>query len=435
MRKNIIFFITFFILISTALADDFYNVKYRSNYDGDTINFDIGSKFLPIFRYMPLRLYGIDTPEIKTKDEKEKARALKAKYFVKKELTNAKTIDLKDCTKDKYFRLNCRVVYDNKDLTDELLKRNYGYKYFGGKKQSFNSPKKQKNNSYKKRIKEIEKMQKVKLFEEKKVRTVWDSEKQEWYFSVVDVIAVLTESTDARTYWKVLKNRLKAEGNETVTNCNQLKMQAADGKMRNTDVLDTKGILRLIQSIPSPKAEPFKLWLAQVGSERIEEIQDPEKAIDRAMQYYLNKGYSKEWVNQRLKSIEVRKDLTNEWQRNGVQNTEYGFLTDIITKEWSGMTTREYKDFKGLKKESLRDNMSNMELVLNMLAEATTTEISKRKNPKNLEENAQIAKKGGSIAGSARKQIEEVTGEEIITPKNHLPIIEKTKGISENKNA
>ena len=273
----------------------------------------------------------------------------------------------------------------------------------------------------------------IKLFEDYKVRTSWDNEKETWYFSVVDIVAILSESKDPRTYWKVLKSRLKAEGNETVTNCNQLKMVAHDGKMRLTDVLDTEGVLRLVQSIPSPKAEPFKLWLAKVGSERLDEMQDPEIAINRALQYYLAKGYSPEWVNQRLKSIEVRKALTDEWQRSGVKNTEYAVLTDILTQEWSGMKTREYKDFKGLKKESLRDNMSNMELVLNMLAEVSTTEISKQKNPQTMEENKSIAKQGGSVAKEARKNIELATGKSVITDENFLSSTKKPKQI-EGKN-
>ena len=271
----------------------------------------------------------------------------------------------------------------------------------------------------------------IKLFEDYKVRTSWDNEKELWYFSVIDIVAILTESKDPRTYWKVLKNRLKSEGNETVTNCNQLKLVAHDGKMRMTDVLDTEGVLRLIQSIPSPKAEPFKLWLAKVGSERLDEMQDPELAIDRAMKYYLAKGYSPEWINQRLKSIEIRKALTDEWQRSGVKDSQYAILTDIITKEWSGMKTREYKDFKGLKKESLRDNMSNMELVLNMLAEVSTTEISKQKNPKTLEENKSVAKQGGSVAKEARKKLELETGKSAITDENFLPKQRKVRQIKQ----
>ena len=269
----------------------------------------------------------------------------------------------------------------------------------------------------------------IKLFEDYKVRTSWDNEKETWYFSVVDIVAILSESKDPTAYWRKLKQRLKAEGNETVTNCHALKMLAPDGKMRLTDVLDTEGVLRLVQSIPSPKAEPFKLWLAKVGSERLDEMQDPEIAINRALQYYLAKGYSPEWVNQRLKSIEVRKALTDEWQRGGVKNTEYGILTDILTQEWSGMKTREYKDFKGLKKESLRDNMSNMELVLNMLAEVSTTEISKQKNPQTMEENKSIAKQGGNVAKEARKNIELATGKSVITDENFLSNTKKPKQI------
>ncbi len=269
----------------------------------------------------------------------------------------------------------------------------------------------------------------IKLFEDYKVRTSWDNEKETWYFSVVDIVAILSESKDPTAYWRKLKQRLKAEGNETVTNCHGLKMLAPDGKMRLTDVLDTEGVLRLVQSIPSPKAEPFKLWLAKVGSERLDEMQDPEIAINRALQYYLAKGYSPEWVNQRLKSIEVRKALTDEWQRSGVKNTEYGILTDILTQEWSGMKTREYKDLKGLKKESLRDNMSNMELVLNMLAEVSTTEISKQKNPQTMEENKSIAKQGGNVAKVARKNIELATGKSVITDENFLSSTKKPKQI------
>ena len=269
----------------------------------------------------------------------------------------------------------------------------------------------------------------IKLFEDFKVRTSWDREKETWWFSVVDIINILTESKDPTAYWRKLKQRLKAEGNETVTNCHGLKMKAPDGKMRLTDVLDTEGVLRLVQSIPSPKAEPFKLWLAKVGRERLDEIQNPEIAINRALQYYLAKGYSPEWVNQRLKSIEIRKALTDEWKRSGVADNQYGILTDILTQEWSGMKTHEYKDFKGLKKESLRDNMSNMELVLNMLAEVSTTEISKEKNPKTLEENKSVAKQGGSVAKEARKQIELQTGKSVITDENFLPQNRKPRQI------
>ena len=267
----------------------------------------------------------------------------------------------------------------------------------------------------------------VKLFEDYKVRTSWDREKETWYFSVVDIVRILTESINPNNYWKVLKNRLRKEGSQLVTSCNQLKMQSSDGKYYKTDVLDTEGVLRLVQSIPSPKAEPFQLWLAKVGTERLNEMQDPEIAIDRALEYYLAKGYSPEWVNQRLKSIEIRKALTDEWQRNGVKNSEYAVLTDIITQEWSGLKTREYKDFKGLKKQSLRDNMSNMELVLNMLAEASATEISKQKNPKTLDENKTVAKQGGSVAKEARKKLELETGKSVITDENFLPNQQKSQ--------
>lgn len=269
----------------------------------------------------------------------------------------------------------------------------------------------------------------IKLFEDYKVRTSWDNEKETWYFSVVDIVGILSDSKNPNNYWKVLKNRLRKEGSQLVTTCNQLKMQSSDGKYYKTDVLDTEGVLRLVQSIPSPKAEPFKLWLAKVGRERLDEIQDPEIAINRALQYYLAKGYSPEWVNQRLKSIEIRKALTDEWKRSGVADNQYGILTDILTQEWSGMKTREYKDFKGLKKESLRDNMSNMELVLNMLAEVSTTEISKEKNPKTLEENKSVAKQGGSVAKEARKQIELQTGKPVITDENFLPQNRKPRQI------
>ena len=269
----------------------------------------------------------------------------------------------------------------------------------------------------------------IKLFENYKVRTSWDNEKEIWYFSVVDIVGILSESKNPNNYWKVLKNRLRKEGSQLVTSCNQLKMQSSDGKYYKTDVLDTEGVLRLVQSIPSPKAEPFKLWLAKVGSERIDEMQDPEVAINRALQFYLAKGYSPEWINQRLKSIEIRKALTDEWQISGVKNSEYALLTDILTQEWSGMKTREYKDFKGLKKESLRDNMSNLELVLNMLAEVSTTEISKQKNPKTLNENKSIAKQGGSVAKEARKRLELETGKPVVTNENFLPNQRKIKQI------
>jgi hypothetical protein len=263
---------------------------------------------------------------------------------------------------------------------------------------------------------------KIQLFEDKRIRTVWDEEEQEWYFSVVDVVSILTEQSTPRsasTYWAVLKKRLIEEGFQLLTNCKQLKLKAADGKRYNTDVADTEQLLRIIQSIPSPKAEPFKMWLAQVGRERIEETMDPELTIDRALATYLQKGYSREWINQRLQAIQVRKELTDEWGNRGVmKGQEYAILTDEITRAWSGMTTRKYKLLKGLKKENLRDNMSTLELVLNMLAEATTTEISKSTEPQTFEENKKVAQRGGQIAGSARKEIEADTGKPVITEKN-----------------
>ena len=263
---------------------------------------------------------------------------------------------------------------------------------------------------------------KLQLFEDKRIRTAWDEEKEEWYFSIVDVVAVLTDQPDQRhaaKYWSVLKTRLKKEGSELTTNCSQLKMRSADGKRYNTDVADTEQLLRLIQSIPSPKAEPFKLWLAQVGRERIEETIDPELTIDRALETYLKKGYSREWINQRLQAIQVRKELTDEWDARGVQKgVEYAILTDEISRAWSGMSTRQYKNLKGLKKENLRDNMTTLELVLNMLAEATTTEISKQKVPETFSENIDIARAGGKVAGDARKAIESQTGVPVITSKN-----------------
>ena len=262
----------------------------------------------------------------------------------------------------------------------------------------------------------------IQLFEDKRIRTAWDEEKEEWYFSVVDVVAVLTDQPDQRhaaRYWSVLKTRLKKEGSELTTNCSQLKMRSADGKRYNTDVADTEQLLRIIQSIPSPKAEPFKLWLAQVGRERIEETIDPELTIERALETYLKKGYTREWINQRLQAIQVRKELTDEWDARGVQKgVEYAILTDEISRAWSGMSTRQYKNLKGLKKENLRDNMTTLELVLNMLAEATTTEISKQKAPSTFSENMAVAREGGEAAGIARKAVEERTGVPVITPKN-----------------
>jgi len=271
----------------------------------------------------------------------------------------------------------------------------------------------------------------IKLFQDQSVRVAWDNDQEKWFFSIVDIITVLTQSVNPQAYWRKLKERLKKEGNETVTNCHGLKMEAADGKMRMTDVADTEQLLRLIQSIPSPKAEPFKLWLAKVGYERIEETEDPEKAFDRAMETYLKKGYTANWINQRLKSIEVRKELTDEWDIRGVKKgLEYAILTDEITQAWAGLTTKEYKGFKDLKKENLRDNMTNLELVLNMLAEATTTEISKEKKPNSFLENKKIAKQGGTIAGNTRKEIEEKTGKRVISSLNAKELGQK----SENKN-
>lgn len=261
-------------------------------------------------------------------------------------------------------------------------------------------------------------MNDIKLYENKEIRSVWDEEKEDWFFSIVDVVSALTESSNPQVYWRVLKKRLKDEGNEIVTNCNALKMKSADGKMRKTDVADMQGIFRIIQSIPSPKAEPFKMWLAEIGKERIDEIIDPELTIDRALKTYLEKGYSREWINQRLQAIQVRKELTDTWQEHGVnEGKEYAILTNEITKAWSGMTVRKYKDFKGLTKENLRDNMTTLELVLNMLAEATTAEIVNESNPIGLEENKIAAKEGGKIAGDARKSIEKKTGRPVISNK------------------
>ena len=263
---------------------------------------------------------------------------------------------------------------------------------------------------------------KIQLFEDKRIRTAWDEKKEEWYFSIVDVVAVLTDQPDQRhaaKYWSVLKTRLKKEGSELTTNCSQLKMRSADGKRYNTDVADTEQLLRIIQSIPSPKAEPFKLWLAQVGRERIEETIDPELTIERALETYLKKGYTREWINQRLQAIQVRKELTDEWDARGVQKgVEYAILTDEISRAWSGMSTRQYKNLKGLKKENLRDNMTTLELVLNMLAEATTTEIPNQKAPSTFSENIAVAREGGEAAGIARKAVEERTGVPVITSKN-----------------
>ena len=266
------------------------------------------------------------------------------------------------------------------------------------------------------------KKESLQLFETKKVRTIWDDEQEKWYFAIVDVVAVLTSSNDynkSRKYWNKIKQRLKEEGNETVTNCHQFKLKAADGKMRLTDVADTEQLFRLIQSIPSPKAEPFKIWMSQVASSRLEQIQDPELSIEQAIFDYKRLGYSDSWINQRLKSIEIRKELTDEWNRTGViKGYQYATLTDIITQEWSGFKTKEYKQFKGLKKESLRDNMTNVELILNSLAEASTTEISKQKEPSGFEENKVVAKEGGEVAKIAREQLEAKIGKTIISSKN-----------------
>ena len=262
---------------------------------------------------------------------------------------------------------------------------------------------------------------KIKVFENKQVRTLWNADEEEWYFSVVDIVSVLTDNTyqTARNYWKVLRKRLSDEGSELVTNCNRLKMLASDGKMRETDCLDTKGVLRLVQSIPSPKAEPFKMWLAQVGSERLDEIADPEKAILRGADFYRAKGYTEGWINQRLQTIEMRKELTDEWKSRGIeQEKDYAILTNEMTKAWSGLSVKEYKELKGLKKENLRDNMTNIELVLNMLAEVTTTAISKREQPDTFEESKTIAKRGGKVAKNARTDIESQLGQSVISPLN-----------------
>ena len=261
--------------------------------------------------------------------------------------------------------------------------------------------------------------EKLQIYDHQPIRTAWDEEQEEWYFSIVDVVGVLTESDNPQVYWRVLKKRLKEEGNETVTNCNALKMLSADGKRRSTDVATTEQLLRLIQSIPSKKAEPFKLWLAQVGRERIEETIDPELSIDRALETYARLGYPTDWINQRLQTIRARKELTDQWKAHGIEeNREFAILTDEVTRAWSGMTTRQYKNLKGLKKESLRDNMSTLELALNMLAEATTTELTKVQNPQGMMENRQVAREGGSVAGNARKDIEERTGRSVITSDN-----------------
>ena len=276
----------------------------------------------------------------------------------------------------------------------------------------------------------------LKLFEERKVRTVWDDEKEKWYFSIVDVVSVLTDSVDATAYWRKLKQRLKEEGNETVTNCHGLKMKATDGKMRLIDVADTEQLLRIIQSIPSPKAEPFKQWMAHVASERLDQMQDPELSIEQAMMDYKRLGYSDNWINQRLKSIEIRKDLTDQWKLHNVEEgVQYATLTDIIYQQWAGKSAKEYKQFKGLKKENLRDNMTNEELVLNMLAELSTTSITKAKNPQTLGENMQCAADGGDVARVAREQLEQKTGREVVTPLSAKRFFEgqKPEDLLENK--
>ncbi len=278
----------------------------------------------------------------------------------------------------------------------------------------------------------------IQLFEEKKVRTVWDDQEEKWYFSIVDVCAVLAESKDPQAYWRKLKQRLKDEGNETVTNCHALKMQAADGKMRITDVADTEQIFRLVQSIPSKKAEPFKQWMAEVAAQRIDQMQDPELNFEQAYADYRRLGYSDKWINQRLRSIEVRKALTDEWDRAGVQQgQQYASLTDIITREWSGKTTKQYKQFKGLKKESLRDNMTNIELALNTLAEVSVTEISQSRNPKGFRQSAAVAREGSKIAGDARKQLEQRVGHSVISPAkaaDYLPPVEDSDALPEEEN-
>ncbi len=274
----------------------------------------------------------------------------------------------------------------------------------------------------------------LQLFEEKKVRTVWDDVEEKWYFSIVDVCGVLTESKDPTAYWRKLKQRLKEEGNETVTNCHALKMRAADGKMRLTDVADTEQLFRLIQSIPTPKAEPFKQWMAKVASQRLDQMQDPEKSIDQAIVDYKRLGYSDAWINQRVKSIEVRKELTDEWKRTGVQEgLEYASLTDIITREWSGFTTKQYKHYKGLKKENLRDNMTNLEIALNILAEASATEISKQRDPKGFRQQAKVAKEGGSVAKAARNQLESKLGRSVITKDKASDYLLPDTSVDENE--
>lgn len=278
----------------------------------------------------------------------------------------------------------------------------------------------------------------IKLFGDDKIRAIWDDDQEKWYFSIVDVIAILTESPNPQTYWRVLKKRLKDEGNETVTNCNVLKMRAADGKMRLTDVADTEQLLRIIQSVPSPKAEPFKMWLAKVGADRLDQMQNPELSIQQAMIDYKRLGYSDNWINQRLKSIEIRKDLTDQWKLHNVEEgVQYASLTDIIYQAWAGRTTKEYKQYKGLKKENLRDNMTNEELILNMLAELSTTSITKVKNPQTLDENKQCAKEGGNVARVAREELESKTGRQVVSPlsaKRFFEAQQPKKNLEDNNN-
>ena len=278
----------------------------------------------------------------------------------------------------------------------------------------------------------------IKLFGDDKIRAIWDDDQEKWYFSIVDVIAVLTESPNPQTYWRVLKKRLKDEGNETVTNCNSLKMRAADGKMRLTDVADTEQLLRIIQSVPSPKAEPFKMWLAKVGADRLDQMQDPELSIQQAMIDYKRLGYSDNWINQRLKSIEIRKDLTDQWKLHNVEEgVQFASLTDIIYQAWAGRTTKEYKQYKGLKKENLRDNMTNEELILNMLAELSTTSITKAKNPQTLDENKQCAKEGGNVARVAKEELESQTGRQVVSPlsaKRFFEAQQSKKSLEDNNN-
>ncbi|MBU6191946.1 MAG: Bro-N domain-containing protein [Bacteroidetes bacterium] len=275
----------------------------------------------------------------------------------------------------------------------------------------------------------------IKLFDEKPVRTVWDAEYEKWYISIIDVVGILTDSPNPRKYWSVLKTRLKAEGSQLATNCSQLKMQSADGKFYKTDVADAEQLFRLIQSIPSPKAEPFKLWLAQVGAERLDEMQDPELSIDRALEQYLKLGYSENWVNQRLKSIEIRKELTDEWKKRGLkEGVQFATLTDIITKAWSDKTTKEYKVLKGLKKENLRDNMTNTELILNMLAEASTKDISAATNPKDFEASIKVAKQGGNVAKVARKELEAKTGKNVVSSLSAKDVFKELPEVKKNPN-